>query len=133
MLKISITLYSCRKKFHKGKAWVKLKPEDREQVKAGLLQAIISEPEVSVRSAIIQLIGSIAKHELGTGGAGWIQLMQLIQQRVVSAEGEHRVQGVTLISALAEVAGEQVKVNLKDFLGLFRNCLLYTSPRPRDS
>ena len=49
--------------------------------------------------------------------------MQLIQQKVVSGEGEDRVQGVTLISALAEVAGEQVKVNLKDFLGLFRKTL----------
>ena len=82
-----------------------------------------TEPEASVRSAIIQLIGSIARHELGAGGAGWLQLMQLIQQKVASAVGADRVQGVTLISVLAEVAGEQVKANLRDFLGLFKKTL----------
>ena len=67
-----------RTKFPDGKVWVALKSEDREQVKARLLQVIISGFGVSFRSAVLQLIGSIAGHELGAGDAGWPQLMLLI-------------------------------------------------------
>merc|ERR1719309_854184 len=49
--------------------------------------------------------------------------MELIQQRISSQVGAERVLGVMLVSILAEVAGEQVKSSLKDFLGLFSKTL----------
>jgi len=112
-----------RKKFHKARSWRKFSAAERAQLKSGVLASLVAEQEQGVRAALVQLVGSLARHELEAGGGGWPELMELIQQRVVSQAGAERVQGVTLVSVLAEVAGEQVRGSLKDFLGLFRKTL----------
>lgn len=83
----------------------------------------MAEQEKSVRNALAQLIGTLAKHELGGKGGGWPELMQLILAKVDSGVGQDRVLGVMMVSVLGEVAGEQVSSSLKDFLQLFRKTL----------
>lgn len=112
-----------RKKFYKPKSWLKHSKPERDLLKNGVLTSLLSEQEASVRLALIQLVGCLARHELGQGGGGWTELMELIQQRISSQVGAERVLGVMLVSILAEVAGEQVKRSLKDFLGLFSKTL----------
>lgn len=51
-------------------------------IKEGVLQALIREPESSVRSAIAQFVGVIARHELHAGN--WPALLQFIEQMVQS-------------------------------------------------
>ena len=53
-----------RKKLSKAGSWLKFSPGDRDQLKAGCISCVQSEPEKSVRQAVAQLIATLAKHEL---------------------------------------------------------------------
>lgn len=110
-----------RKKFSKASSWLKFSKADRDQLKSGCLASFQAEQEKSVVSALAQLIGTLAKHEMGAGS--WPELTQLIQAKVVSEVGRERILATMLIAVMSEVAGEQVKASLKDFLGLFRKTL----------
>jgi len=112
-----------RKKFTKPGSWFKFTQEDRNQLKAGCLSSLVTEQEKSVRSALAQLVGTLAKHELGQRGGGWPELLQLILAKVNSEVGHDRAMGVMLVSVLGEVAGEQITPQLKDFLQMFRKTL----------
>ena len=83
----------------------------------------MAEQEKSVRNAVAQLIGTLAKHELGQRGGGWPELLQLILAKVGSEVGQDRVMGVMMVAVLGEVAGEQITPQLKDFLQMFRKTL----------
>ena len=67
----------------------------------------MAEQEKSVRNALAQLVGTLAKHELGQRGGGWPELLQLILAKVGSEAGQDRVLGVMMVAVLGEVAGEQ--------------------------
>ena len=74
-----------------------------------------------MRNALAQLISTLAKHELTSGS--WPELLQMIQEKLASEDGQHRVLAVYTVSVLAENAGEQLKPNLKDFLKVFSKTL----------
>ena len=101
---------------------MKFSKPDRDQLKTGVLQSLVTEQEASVRAALLQLVATLACHELGQQG-GWPDLLQLIGLKVGSQEVKDRILGIMLVEVLAEVAGQQVKSSLKDFLGLFRKTL----------
>ena len=73
-----------RKKFHKARSWRKFSAAERAQLKSGVLASLVAEQEQGVRAALVQLVGSLARHELEAGSGGWPELMELIQHRVVS-------------------------------------------------
>jgi len=110
-----------RKKFSKSSAWLKLSASDRSTLKAGCLNSLVAEPERSVRNALAQLISTLAKHELSSGS--WPELLQMIQDKLASEDGQQRVLAVYTVSVLAENAGEQLKQNLKDFLKMLSKTL----------
>ena len=83
----------------------------------------MAEQEKTVRNALAQLIGTLAKHELGQRGGGWPELLQLILSKVGSGVGQDRVLGVMVVSVLGEEAGEQITPQLKEFLQLFRKTI----------
>lgn len=58
------------------------------RIKEGVLQALMREPESSVRNAIAQFVGVIARHELSSGN--WPALLQFIQQMVQSQNVQER-------------------------------------------
>lgn len=57
-------------------------------IKEGVLQALVREPESSVRNAIAQFVAVIARQELGSGN--WPALLQFIQQMVQSQAVQER-------------------------------------------
>jgi len=124
--KVQIRQYAAvllRKKFSKSGSWFKFSLADRSQLKSGCLASLVAEPEKTVRNALAQLIGTLARHELGQRGGGWPELLQLVLAKVGSGEGQDRVLGVMVMSVLGEEAGEQVTANLKEFLQMFRKTL----------
>ena len=54
------------------------------RVKTVLLQALVNEPEKSVKNSIVQLIGTIANHELPGHGVGWPELLEFVQNTTTS-------------------------------------------------
>lgn len=109
-----------RKKFSKSRSWNKLTGPEKAQIKAGSITSVQAEPEKSVSSAICQLIGTLAKHELQTG---WPELLQFVMLKVKSVEVLDRVLGLNILSVLAESAGEPMKATLKDWLLILRKTL----------
>ena len=66
------------------RSWRKFSAAERAQLKSGVLASLVAEQEQGVRAALVQLVGSLARHELEAGSGGWPEVMELIQQRVVS-------------------------------------------------
>ena len=77
-----------RKKFSKSGSWFKLPAQDRDRLKAGSLNCLVTEPEKLVRSAVAQLVGTLSKHELGSRGGGWQELFMFIMARLDSQNNQ---------------------------------------------
>ena len=112
-----------RKKLSKAGSWLKFSPGDRDQLKAGCISCVQSEPEKSVRQAMAQLIATLAKHELSKRGGGWPELFSFLLAKLDSAEPADRVLGSLLLSVIAETAGEQLAARLKEILLVCRKTL----------
>ena len=112
-----------RKKFSKGGSWYKISKVDREQLKAGCLSCVQAEPERTVRLAVAQLVGTLARHELAKKGGGWSELFTFLLAKLESVGPQDRVLGSLLLSVLAETAGDQLVGKLKELLQLCRKTL----------
>ena len=73
-----------RKKFSKAGSWFKLPSQDRERLRAGSLNCLLSDPEKIVRTAVAQLVGTLTKHELTKKGTGWQELFLFLMTRLES-------------------------------------------------
>ncbi|XP_068205892.1 importin-4-like [Palaemon carinicauda] len=114
-----------RKRLAKSRHWSKLEPDVCNGIKEGVLQALIQEPESSVRNSIAQFVGVIARHELPAGK--WDALLQFVQQMVQSQSLQERQLGVYVVSVVSGVAGDQLMPHLKALLHLFSATLEDTS------
>ena len=112
-----------RKKFSKGGSWYKLSKADREQLKAGCLGCIQTEPEKMVRLAVAQLAGTLARHELAKKGGGWGELFTFLLAKLESPNPGERILGSLLLSVLAEAAGDRLVDKMKEMLQLCRKTL----------
>ncbi|XP_069944549.1 importin-4-like isoform X2 [Cherax quadricarinatus] len=110
-----------RKRLGKARHWTKLEADVKNGIKEGVLQALIREPESSVRNAIAQFVGVIARHELQAGN--WPALLQFIQQMVQSQNVQERQLGVYVVSVVSGVAGDQLMPHLRHLLHLFSTTL----------
>ncbi|KAG7158690.1 Importin-4-like [Homarus americanus] len=106
-----------RKRLGKARHWTKLEADVKNGIKEGVLQALVREPENSVRNAIAQFVGVIARHELQAGN--WPALLQFIQQMVQSQNIQERQLGVYVVSVVSGVAGDQLLPHLRHLLHLF--------------
>lgn len=91
-----------RKRYGKGKHWLKLPHHVRNEFKTVILQALVNEPEKFVKNAIAQLIGVIVKHELPNNG--WPEVLQFVQQLVTSENLLQKELGTYTLSIMTEVA-----------------------------
>lgn len=91
-----------RKRYGKGKHWLKLPHHLRYEFKTVILQALVNEPEKFVKNAIAQLIGVIVKHELPNNG--WPEVLQFVQQLVTSENLLQKELGTYTLSIMTEVA-----------------------------
>ncbi|XP_027206682.2 importin-4 [Penaeus vannamei] len=110
-----------RKRLGKGRHWTKLDADVKNGIKEGVLQALMQEPESSVRNAIAQFVGVIARHELPAGN--WPALLQFIQQMIQSQNTQERQLGVYVVSVVSGVAGDQLLPHLGHLLTLFSTTL----------
>ena len=97
-----------RKRFGKRKAWMKVPINDRQVVKQGCLQALVSEPEKPVKHAIGQLVAVLAKHELSKSNQDWPELFSFLGNCYSQGNVEMFQLGIYCISALSETAGENL-------------------------
>ncbi|XP_012138134.1 importin-4 isoform X2 [Megachile rotundata] len=91
-----------RKRYGKGKHWLKLPPHIQTEFKTIILQALVNEQEKFVKNAVAQLIGVIVKHELPNNG--WPEVLQFVQQLVTSENLNEKELGTYTLSIMTEIA-----------------------------
>ncbi|XP_063239917.1 importin-4-like [Bacillus rossius redtenbacheri] len=94
-----------RKRLSKARNWARLPENVRGDIKHGILQALVSEPEKSVKNAIAQFIGTVVRHEFP--GQTWPEVLQFIQQMIGSNNPTHQELGMYTLSVITEVSADQ--------------------------
>ena len=89
------------------------------RIKSGILDALARETESGVRNAIAQIIGCIAKHELGEGK--WPELLNCLQQLWCQGNASEKELAMFTLSVVADIAGEEFKPYLKPFISVFHS------------
>ncbi|KAK2578828.1 hypothetical protein KPH14_002445 [Odynerus spinipes] len=97
-----------RKRYNKGKHWGKLPENIRIEFKATILPALCNEPEKFVKNAIVQLIGTIVKHELPNND--WPEVLQFVQQLVTSDNSYNKELGMYTLATMTEIAPDAYHV-----------------------
>ncbi|XP_008276178.1 importin-4 [Stegastes partitus] len=102
------------------KHWKKISPNDRESLKAVVLQAFIQETEHSVQHSISQLCAVMVKHETPDR---WPALLQLLNESTKSSNPQDRQVGLLLLNKVMESNPEPFKPYYCQLLPLFSTVL----------
>uniref|UniRef100_A0A6M2DTC3 Putative karyopherin importin beta 3 n=1 Tax=Xenopsylla cheopis TaxID=163159 RepID=A0A6M2DTC3_XENCH len=94
-----------RKRLAKAKNWILVPQDMRNNVKSGMLNALVNEKEHMVKTAIAQFIGILVKHEFPTNT--WPELLQFIQELCASEAENNRELGMFTISVMIDMAPAQ--------------------------
>ncbi|KAI4495616.1 hypothetical protein M0802_008451 [Mischocyttarus mexicanus] len=110
-----------RKRYNKGKHWTELPENIRTDFKAMILPALCNESEKFVKNSIVQLIGTIVKHELPNNG--WPEVLQFVQQLVTSKNLFDKELGMYTLATMTEVAPTAYKVYADSVITLLSQTL----------
>ncbi|KAI4900020.1 hypothetical protein NFI96_023285 [Prochilodus magdalenae] len=102
------------------KHWKKISSNDRESLKAVVLQAFRQETEHTVRHSISQLSAVMVKHETPDR---WPALLALLNESTKSNNPHDRHVGLLLLSKVVESNPEPFKPHYKQLLQLFGTVL----------
>lgn len=110
-----------RRKLCKKRQWSALSPENQLRIKQMMLHRLVLDPEKPVRTAVAELIGTLAKHELPQNS--WPELLQFVQENVKSSDPAFRELGMFMLSTIAANASAQLRPHLKSLLSSFDTSL----------
>lgn len=102
------------------KHWKKISPDDRESLKAVVLQAFTQESEHTVRHSLSQLSAVLVKHETPDR---WPALLALLNESTKSNNPQDRQVGLLLLSKVVESNPEPFKPHYRQLLQLFGRVL----------
>lgn len=97
------------------KHWKKIPPNDRESLKAAVLQAFTQETEHTVQHSLSQLCAVMVKHETPDR---WPALLQLLNQATKSSNPNDRQVGLLLLNKVIESNPEPFKPHYGQLLQL---------------
>ncbi|KAF1372872.1 hypothetical protein PFLUV_G00254400 [Perca fluviatilis] len=102
------------------KHWKKIIPNDRESLKAVVLQAFMQETEHTVQHSLSQLCAVMVKHETPDR---WPALLQFLNQSTKSSNPHERQVGLLLLNKVMESNPEPFKPHYCQLLQLFSTVL----------
>ncbi|XP_041817240.1 importin-4 [Chelmon rostratus] len=102
------------------KHWKKISPNDRESLKAVVLQAFMQESEHTVQHSLSQLCAVMVKHETPDR---WPALLELLNQSTKSSNPHDRQVGLLLLNKVMESNPEPFKPHYCQLLQLFNTVL----------
>uniref|UniRef100_A0A8C4E1M2 Importin 4 n=1 Tax=Dicentrarchus labrax TaxID=13489 RepID=A0A8C4E1M2_DICLA len=102
------------------KHWKKISPNDRESLKAVVLQTFMQEAEHTVQHSLSQLCAVMVKHETPDR---WPALLQLLNQSTKSSNPHDRQIGLMLLNKVMESNPEPFKPHYCQLLQLFSTVL----------
>lgn len=97
------------------KHWRKISPNDRESLKAAVLQAFMQETEHAVQHSLSQLCAIMVKHETPDR---WPALLQLLSEATKSSNAKDRQIGLLLLNKVMESNPEPFKPHYCQLLHL---------------
>lgn len=107
-----------RKRLMKLRNWNMVPPDQQEMIKNGLLQAIIAEPEKSVRTAISQVVGSLINHEFPKKNQWSSDVLKFIFDSVQSSDARINEIGSEAFAIFTETAPDQFVPHIES-IGMF--------------
>jgi len=116
-----------RKYFSRRKQWDKLSQNEKNNVKIILLDSIGKESESSVHSSLLQVIATIAQHELCQEQNQWPELLAAIHVSTQSEKPEERQMGLQVLATVSDVAAEELAPHLANLLTVFSRSLQETN------
>jgi len=116
-----------RKFFSRRKHWDKLSQNDKNNIKIILLDSIGKEEESMVHSSILQVIATIAQHELCQETNQWPELLAAIHVSTQSEKPEQRQMGLQVLATVSDVAAEELAPHLTNLLTVFSRSLQETN------
>lgn len=102
------------------KHWKKIIPNDRESLKAVVLQAFMQETEHTVQHSLSQLCAVMVKHETPDH---WPALLQLLNESTKSSNPNDRQVGLLLLNKVVESNPESFKPHYRQLLQLLATVL----------
>nr|XP_033494037.1 importin-4 isoform X1 [Epinephelus lanceolatus] len=102
------------------KHWKKISPNDRESLKAVVLQTFMQETEHTVQHSLSQLCAVMVKHETPDR---WPALLQLLNESTKSSNPHDRQVGLLLLNKVMESNPESFKPHYCQLLMLFSTVL----------
>lgn len=107
-----------RKKLVKLRNWNMVPADQQEGIKNGLLNAIINEPEKTVRASIAQVVGALCNHEFPKKNQWSNDVLKFIFESAQSADPRMSQLGSETFASLTESAPDQFVPHLQT-IGMF--------------
>lgn len=107
-----------RKRLIKLKNWNQVPVEHQQLIKNGLLQAIVNEPEKSVRTSISQVVGSLVNHEFPKKDQWTNDVLQFVFESIRSTDPARSLLGSETFAIFAEAAPDQFVKHIET-IGMF--------------
>ncbi|XP_034480833.1 importin-4-like isoform X2 [Drosophila innubila] len=112
------------KRLQKLRHWQMVPAEQKESIKTGMLQALITENEKSVKNAIAMLIGSLVRHEQEKKDSWMADLLNFIYSRCSAEDPKESELGSSIFATLTDSAPDQFVCHMDSICQMFANVLL---------
>ncbi|KAF4521358.1 hypothetical protein B566_EDAN006947 [Ephemera danica] len=111
-----------RKRLSRKRNWNQLTTDIKKGIQDGIVQAVINEPERSVKNSIAQLIGVIVKH-MKRIDQQWPDLMKFLTQSVQSSNLDEQELGTLTLAGIAEMNIDALATHLPLLCQMFKHVL----------
>lgn len=114
------------KRLGKLRNWQLVPLEQQKLIQQGLLDAIVKEPEKSVRNAIAHLIGNLVKHETGQADSWMLQVLKFVFDYCGSVNPQQSEVGTAIFATLTSTAPDQFVPHIASVCQMFSAALVAT-------
>ncbi|KAM8709540.1 hypothetical protein ACLKA7_016358 [Drosophila subpalustris] len=112
------------KRLQKLRHWQLVPAEQKESIKTGMLQALVTENEKSVKNSIAMLIGSLVRHEQEKKDSWMAELLNFIYSRCSSEDPKESELGSSIFATLTDCAPDQFVCHMDSISQMFATVLL---------
>ncbi|XP_033245508.1 importin-4-like [Drosophila miranda] len=125
-----IAVLLMNKRLQKLHHWQMVAPEQQEEIKSCMLQALIGgEEQKGVRKAIGQLIGTLVRHEADKKDSWLADLLALSFQLCSMPDPKKRVLGASIFCTLTDAAPDHFLSRMPEAFELFSSVLVAAQAR----
>ncbi|XP_038117779.1 importin-4 [Culex quinquefasciatus] len=115
-----------KKQLCKLRNWQQVPPEQQALIKKGMLEAIVKEPEKSVRTAITAFVGVLVRHEAAKED-GWMnEVLKFMFDSTSSGDPKLAEIGAATFATLTDTSPDQFIPHFENVCQLFSSALIAT-------